>query len=488
MGQPRGDEGGGGVIPPVTTMLSIPTELLAKWTGGEWIVPPGATQPQAVSGVSNNSGSTPEGGLYVAIKGARLDGHSFVGDALSRGAAAALVSREWAAANAAECGAPLLAVDDTQAALSAAAAGWRRHVAPFIVGVTGSAGKTTVKEFTAAMLSGAAPTARTAGNFNNAVGLPLSLLAMDAGAKFGVFEIGTNHPGELAPLTGILAPDAAIVSSVGPVHIENYPSLDAIADEKATLPRGVPRGGFVVLEYGARYTERIASQCEARIVRVGLGVPDADFTAVEIDEEGGALRVVEKGAGDQTGHILRHGLPGRHQALNALMACAAARNAGATWEQIGDGLRNLSLPGMRWEKSELRGIRIVNDAYNANPLSMACALDTFAKEAAPRGRRWLALGDMLELGPVAEEAHRALGRKIAEGDWAGVVAVGPLSKWIADELCGGEKTARRFSGVVAAVPDAAAAGDFLRDHLRPGDALLLKASRGIALEKALARL
>ena len=469
-------------------MPAIPSDLLADWTNGKWLIPAGATLPHTLSGVSNNSGTVPQGGLYVAIKGARLDGHSFVADAVSHGAAAVLVSREWAGAHLAECGAPLLAVDDTQAALSTAAAGWRRHVAPFIVGVTGSAGKTTVKEFTAAMLSGADATARTTGNFNNAIGLPLSLLAMDGSARFGVFEIGTNHPGELAPLTQILAPDAAIVSSVGPVHIENYPSLDAIADEKATLPRGVPRDGFVVLEDGAPYTERIASQCDARVVRVGIGSPDADFNAVEIDAEGGALRVVEKGEGDTRGHLLRHGLPGRHQALNALMACAAARNAGATWEQIANGLGSLSLPGMRWEKSEIRGIRIVNDAYNANPLSMACALDTFAKEAAPSGRRWLALGDMLELGPVAEEAHRALGRKIAEGDWAGVVAVGPLSKWIADEIENGKKTARRFSGVVASVPDAAAAGDFLRAHLQPGDVLLLKASRGIALEKALARL
>ncbi len=469
-------------------MPALPSELLAKWTNGEWRIPGGGTIPQTIAGVSNNSGAVPQGGLYVALKGARLDGHSFVADAMAHGAAAALVTREWADAHAPECTAPLLAVDDTQAALSSAAAGWRRHVAPFIVGVTGSAGKTTVKEFTAAMLSGAAPTARTKENFNNAIGLPLSLLAMDESAKYGVFEIGTNHPGELAPLTGIMAPNAAIISSVGPVHIENYSGLDAIADEKATLPRGVPRDGFVVLEDGAQYTGRIASQCVARIVRVGIDSPDSDFNAIEIDSENGALRVVEKGEGNPEGHTLLHGLPGRHQALNALMACAAARNAGASWEQIASGLENLSLPGMRWEKSEINGVRIVNDAYNANPLSMACALDTFAREAAPSGRRWLALGDMLELGGAAEEAHRALGRKIAEGDWAGIVAVGPLSKWIADELGNGEKTARRFSGVVAAVPDAVSAGDFLRDHLRPGDALLLKASRGIALEKALTRL
>lgn len=462
--------------------MKIDSESLARWTGGSWRKASGAAVPQFLCGVSNNSSAVPRGGLYAALRGARLDGHEFVAAAAANGAAAAMTARGWSGAPIAPI--PLLEVDDTLAALSAAAAGWRRHVGAFIVGVTGSAGKTTVKELTAAMLSGAAPTARTMGNFNNNVGLPLSLLAMEEGTRFGVFEAGTNHPGELAPLAATMAPDAAIVSSVGPVHIENYPSLDAIAEEKSSLPRAVPATGFVVLEAGAQYTGFIASKCAARVVRVSLDDATADFFASEADFDEGTIRVVEGAVGGES-HLLRHGLPGRHQALNALMACAAARNAGATWDEISKGLESLSLPGMRWERSEIGGIRVVNDAYNANPISMGCALEAFAREPAPSGRRWLALGDMLELGDTAEGAHRALARKIAEGDWAGLVAVGPLSRWMADELSKEEKAARRFSGEIAVAPDSASAGEILRGLLKPGDALLLKASRGIAIERAL---
>ncbi|MGI6495610.1 MAG: UDP-N-acetylmuramoyl-tripeptide--D-alanyl-D-alanine ligase [Kiritimatiellia bacterium] len=454
-------------------MTLYPSDL-ARWTRGSWRVPVGTVLPESLSGVSNNSSAVPVGGLYVAIRGARLDGHAFVADAAAHGAAAALVARDWEGAASARI--PLLEVDDPVLALSDAAAGWRRAVDPFVVGVTGSAGKTTVKELAASMLGGAAPTARTFGNFNNAVGLPLSLLAMPEDSRFGVFEIGTSHPGELAPLARILAPDAAIVSSVGPVHIENYPNLDAIADEKATLPRGVPPEGFAVLEAGAPYTARIASQCACRIVLVGLECPGTDFNGVEMDGIEGSVRVIERG-GEPAGHRLHHGLPGRHQALNCLMACAAARRAGASWEAIQLGLKSLALPGMRWERSCVQGIHVVNDAYNANPISMACAIDAFATETAPSGRRWLALGDMLELGDTAESAHRALGAKIAEAPWAGLVAVGPLSAWTADEA-----RIRGFRGAILSVPTAAEAGPILRSRLAPGDALLLKASRGIGLE------
>ncbi len=458
-------------MPAETTYPCYTPEELADWTGGVWSHP-----PARLCGVCHDSQAVWPGCLYVALQGTRRDGHVFVAAALAAGAAAALVRQGWPSAP----DVPLLRVADPHAALTAAAAGYRRAVAPFVIGVTGSVGKTTVKELTFALLAAAAPAAATRGNWNNDVGLPLSLLAMPRATRYGVFELGTNHPGEIAPLARLLQPDAAVLTPIGPVHIENFGSVEAIADEKAELIRAVPPGGFVVLEAAAAHADRLRRRSVAHVVTVSLDSPAADFHAEAIDEVAGALTVVEGDGGAR--QALTHGRPGRHQALNVLLAVAAARSAHVSWPTLVDGLAAAALPPMRWERLAIGDLDVINDAYNANPLSMHCALSTFAAHAAP-GRRLLVLGDMRELGALAEAAHRELGRRVAAGPWQGLLAVGTLAAWIADEAvrCG-------FGGWIRCVPDAAAAGAVLAAETRPGDSLLLKASRGIGLERALGAL
>lgn len=446
-------------------------EEFARWCGGVW-----DGRAPRLHGVCHDSRRVSPGALYVALAGARRDGHDFVAASLAAGAAGAMVRQEWRPVAAAGR-LPLLRVDDPLCALTAAAAGYRRAVAPFVVGVTGSFGKTTVKEWTAALLAGAQPTAATPGNYNNAIGLPLSLLGMPRAARLGVFEIGTNHPGELAPLCRLLRPDAAIVTAIGPAHLEFFGSVAAIADEKAELLRALPAAGFAVLETGTPHFDYLRRQTAARIVTVSLGAADADYRAVVNDERTGAFALTERGA--RAARHLRLALPGRHQVLNALLAVAAARNCAVPWEAIEERLARLPRLHGRWEEMRIGGVDVIDDSYNASPETMEAALRTFAGLTTER-RRWLVLGEMRELGAAAEEAHAAVGSCVARTGGDLLVAVGPAGGWLAAAAL-----KAGFRGEIVRVADAAAAGALLAERARPGDRVLLKASRGVALERAL---
>ena len=454
--------------PDVPLPCFAPADL-AVWTGGEWEHP-----PAGLRGVVHDSQRVARGCLFVAVRGGRRDGHDFVAAALAAGAAAAMVARDWPAPGPL----PLLRVDDTRRALSAAGAGYRRALAPFVVGITGSVGKTTVKELTLALLAADRPAAGTRGNWNNDVGLPLSLLSMPAGTRAGAFEVGTNHPGEIAALCAVLQPDAAIVTGVGPVHIEFFGTVEAIAEEKADLVRAVPATGFAVLDGDAPRAEWMRRQARCRVLTVSLRAgAAADYTGADPDDAGGLVTVRERASGREA--RLSCARPGRHQALNLLLAVAAARAAGVSWERLPEGLARLGRLPMRWETVDLGAVRAINDAYNANPVSVRCALDTFARLPAPGGRV-LVLGDMLELGDAAEAAHREVGRQVAAGPWRALLAVGPLAPWIADEA-----RAAGFQGEIWRAANADAAGAVLARSLRSGETVLLKASRGVALERVL---
>ncbi|MBQ7666944.1 MAG: UDP-N-acetylmuramoyl-tripeptide--D-alanyl-D-alanine ligase, partial [Kiritimatiellae bacterium] len=379
-------------------------------------------------------------------------------------------------------GVPAVVVADTAAALRALAAGWRAKVAPRVLGVTGSVGKTTTKELAAHLLAAAGPVARTMGNFNNAIGLPLSILAMPQGTAFGVFEAGTNHPGEIAPLASLMRPDAAILTGVGPVHIGAFGSEERIADEKADLLRAVPPGGLCFLDAGGAHFERLRASCEGRRVVSVSTAPgtDADFCAVWMDEETGRFRVAERGGGETA--LLRAPRPGAHQILDSLLAIAAARRFGAvSWADVAARLETAPNARMRWEVSEEGGVRWINDAYNANPVSMKAAMATFIRTEAKARRRVLVLGDMGELGETLEEAlHREVGAAAAAANPDALICVGAKARWIAQEAAARGLPASRIS----TVGDAVQARDALRGLLKPGDAVLLKASRSVALEKA----
>ncbi|MBR1836144.1 MAG: UDP-N-acetylmuramoyl-tripeptide--D-alanyl-D-alanine ligase, partial [Kiritimatiellae bacterium] len=385
--------------------------------------------PRSFAGVCTDTRNLRPGCLFVALRGERFDGHAFAAAAVEGGAGAVVADR----AAALPPGLPVLRVADTCAALRDLAAGWRGFVAPKILGVTGSAGKTTTKELAAHLLGAAGSVAKTPGNFNNSVGLPLSLLAMPEGTAFGVFEAGTNHPGEIAPLAALMRPDAAVLVNVGPVHIGNFGSVDAIADEKADLLRAVPPSGTCVLDATGAHFAYLSRQCRGRVVSVSPdAATDADFKALEADPDSGDFTVFEAAAG--LAYRLHSPKPGIHQIGNALLALAAARTfGGVSPEEARERLRSAPNTGMRWEKTESGGAVWVNDAYNANPLSMRRAVETFAAMRCA-GRRVAVLGDMGELGSDEEEAlHRDVGSCVASSRGIDfLVCVGARAAWIAD--------------------------------------------------------
>lgn len=445
-----------------------PAEL-ASWSGGRWR----GALPPAVKGFAIDSRAVKPGDCFVALAGSRADGHDFLADARSRGAACALI-RADRGLDPQQIGLPLLEVPDTRRALTDLARGHRARLKGDFIAVTGSSGKTSVKELIADFLSRIGPTARTIGNWNNDLGVPLSLLSMAPSDRFGVFEVGMNHPGELDPLCALVCPVVSVVTCVGPVHIEFFDSEEDIAREKAAVVRALSPEGRAILPADDRWFNVLRSYARCPVTTVSM-MGEADYR-------------VESGAGNrfaitewQTGETvaLEAPLPGRHVRMNIGLAAAVARRFGVPWAEIVASVKAFRPPPMRWETVAAGGVVFVNDAYNANPLSMRAALEAFAEEGAGT-RRWLVLGGMRELGRHAPHYHREVGRAIASGPWEGAVFVGEEACWMAD----GAREAR-FAGFLATAPDAESAMDLLAGRLREGDRVLLKASRALRLERAI---
>ncbi len=456
------------------SLPQIQPEEAAQWTGGRWDGAPGA----ALRGVCTDTRSLTPGCLFIALKGARFDGHEFVAHAAKGGAAGAVVAEAWAPPS--RPALPLLRVAGTTDALMGMASAYRRKVGLRVVGVTGSAGKSTVKEMIGQILGASMPVAMTRGNWNNNIGLSLSLLAVAPASRIGVFEVGTNHPGEVAALCKILRPDWGVVTNVGPAHVEHFGTLDAIAKEKAELLRCLPSDGVAVLngDDAAHSTMRAACSCRAITISFSR---DADYRGEWVADSVREAILRETSTGET--FRISNRVPGRHNLMNAALAVAVARQQGHDWNAIAAGLALYHPLHMRWEERVLRGVRVINDAYNANPLSMRAALETFAAEPAS-GERWLTLGGMLELGRTQAMEHEALGRAVASGGWTGVLGVGELGRLI---LRGAEGAGMARHRMVWC-SDSREAASFLRQRLQPGDAVLLKASRGMRFEEIVEQL
>ncbi len=442
---------------------------LAAWSNGQWK----NSEPAGIRGVSTDTRSLKPDSLYVALRGPRFNGHDFVAQAFERGAAAALVT-----ANFAETGPqlhPLLCVPDTWQALGLIARGYRASLSTTLMAVTGSVGKTTVKEMLADMLSAAGPTSRTHGNWNNDVGLPLSLLDVEPENRFGVFELGMNHKGELAQLCAILKPSVGVITNVGPVHLEFFDSVRDIAMEKAIVFRCLPADGLAVLSRDDEWYEELIRSAPCPVVTTSLRKP-ADYSAHRIDKEQRRFTVKEAGSAEQVEMTLS--LPGEHMIRNALLAVAVARRMKVPWPDIQSALGNYVPLPMRWNRLQVKGVEIINDAYNANPMSMRAALDTFARMAIA-GRKWLVLGGMLELGVAEKSEHANIGTKIAGQKWAGLITVGRLGAYIAD----GAESEGFPADKIVRCPDHQAAARVLAERVKAGDILLLKASRGEKIEE-----
>lgn len=404
------------------------------------------------------------GMLYVALKGENTDGHRFVAAALKAGAALALVRRDWPAP--AEVDETRLArVDDPRLALGEIAREYRLTLGATVIGVTGSAGKTTVKEMTAAFLRASGRRVHaTAGNFNNDLGLPITILGCPADADFLVVEMGTNHPGEIARLVDIARPDVGLISSIGTAHIEFFKSQDGIAEEKGTLfarlglvGRAKSTGSFAVLaRENDRYTKLVGMS--------SVPVKTVSFA----DQEAAAF--AEK---------LERRLPGRHNVLNAMIAYGCAREFGASLDSCLAALDSFTLPGGRWRMVEKGGVTYFDDTYNANPTSMMAALETFAGIKAER--HLAVLGDMFELGEDSARFHREVGARAGSLPIDELVCVGESS---AREMAPAARGAGGSLRIQTAV-DAAAAAALVKPMVRPGDVVLVKASHGMHLDQVI---
>lgn len=437
--------------------------------------------PEKIQSVVHDTKRVSPGTLFVALRGMRFDGHDFVAQAAGAGAAAALVSR-MRVAELQGVGIPLLVVEDTAQALKELASGYRLQLGLAVVGVTGSTGKTTVKEMIACLLGGVLPTARTQGNWNNDIGLPLSILAIPPESQVAVLELGISHPGEMAPLCSIAKPDWGVITNVGPVHLEFFPSVEAIAREKGELLKSLPAHGIAVISRDMPHSEILRSCAPGRVITTSVhSDSEADYRLVMADGQTGVCKVEDRVDGGI--HAFHLPLPGQHNRSNALLAIAVARGFGITWDQIAASFSQFKGPPMRWERTEAGGVTFINDAYNANPVSMMAAIRTF-REMAVSGRKWLVLGDMLELGPSKVEEHLAVGRSLADTPWAGLITVGALGEHIA----AGALAAGISSDRVHAFETSDAGVEWLRNFIAPGDAVLVKASRGKHLDEVVVRL
>ncbi len=440
---------------------------LAVWSRGVWTSPPALP----LEGISTDTRTLQPGNVYVALKGESFDGHAFIEAAFDRGASAAIVETAWAAKG--HLKRPFLAVSDSKQALMSIARGYRATLPIRITAVTGSVGKTSVKEMAADVLARIDKTARTRGNWNNDIGTPLSILGVTPDAKLGVFEVGMNHPGELAPLCDMLKPTCGIITTIGPVHLEFFPSVEAIAVEKATVFASLPSHGMAVISKDEKYFDVVANYAKCRLLTTSLA-GDADYVARRF-EDSLSFTVEERATGETA--TFDSPLPGEYVVSNALLAIALGRAHGVAWADLVETIAAYKPLYLRWQAETRDGVEFINDAYNANPVSMRASIRAFGEHRVP-GLRWLVLAGMRELGATEEEEHRDLGRDLASGSWGGLVTVGKAGHWIGE----GAMAAGMKSGQVHSCMDAAGAAHRLRELVKPGDAVLLKASRGEHLE------
>ncbi len=421
-----------------------------------------------VTGWSTDTRTLLPGDLFFALRGPHHDGHDHVSAAFDRGAVAAVVDREIAAPG------PLLKVEDTLAALQRAAAWARAAWGGSVVGVTGSAGKTTTKDAIAHMLATKLAVGKTAGNYNNHVGVPLSILRLPEEARVAVIEIGMNHAGEIRDLSRIARPDIGVVTNVGYAHIEAFDSVDGIAAAKRELIESLPPDGIAVLNADDPRVNRFGAAFSGRVVRFGLSA-EADVRAedVEYSLEGVRFRV-----GDVS---FNSPVFGRHGVSNLLAGIAVAGLYGIPPEQLREAARTFTPAQMRGRLIERNGILIYDDCYNANPDAVKAMLDVLRDT--PALRRIAVLGEMLELGRWAEPLHRDIGRYAAMSGISVLVGIrGVARKMVDAAIEGGLATDAAFF-----FDDPESAGEQVSKMARRGDAILFKGSRGVHVERALER-
>jgi len=434
------------------------------------------------AGAASDSRLVVPGQLFFALPGERVDGFEFCAAAAQAGAAAVVVAAGRGRPPGCN-GIPVIAVSDPRRALGDLAAAVRKQFKGRVVGVTGSNGKTTTKELIAAALSSAGKVWRTQGNLNTDVGLPLTVLAATGKEDFWVLEMAMRAPGEIAYLAGIARPHAAVVTNVAAAHLGRLGSLDAVARAKGEIFGGLTPDGIAVLPIDEpRLEPALAKLPEARRWRFGFAGPASGPRFVRIMElvpAGAAGSIVRLSVGCEP-VVVRLPLAGEHNARNGAAALAVSHALGVRLLPACAALAGATLPPHRSQVLSLGGRTVLDDCYNANPTSMSAALRTLGGSVGLSGRAFAILGDMLELGDEATTLHQAVGREAVKSGLAGLAVVGSLGAQIA----AGASAAGLAAGRAIAFPDPEAAAQAVAGWSAPGDWILVKASRGMRLERA----
>ena len=428
--------------------------------------------------VCTDSRQVKTGDLFLALRGERFDGHDFLGAVVEKGAVAVVAERRSVPTDCWGCA--MIAVEDTRKALGQLASEYRKDFVLPVVAVGGSNGKTTTKELVASVLKQERVTLWSEASFNNDIGVPLTLLRLEESHQAAVLEVGTNHPGELQPLVKMTQPNYGVITSVGREHLEFFDDVAGVAREEGWLAELLPAGGKLFVNGDDEWASRAAERARAQVVRVGFAEGcDWRARAARLDTRGVTFQV--DGPEVEMSGEYRIQLLGRHQVVNALFAIAVGMELGLDRASVARGLAECRPPKMRMELWEFNGVRLLDDAYNANADSMLVALQTL-RDLPCKGRRVAVLGDMAELGAHSESAHEEVGRRVVELGVDQLFAVGKMAPVTA--------RAARGAGLnrVFEFADVETAASAVKSFVKAGDVVLLKASRATRIERIAARL
>jgi UDP-N-acetylmuramoyl-tripeptide--D-alanyl-D-alanine ligase len=438
----------------------------------------GARPGLRIARVGTDSRGLAPGDLFVCLRGPNFDGHRFAAEAARRGAAAVL--GEGGVLAGVELPCPRVLVSDSRRALGQLAAAHRRRFAIPVVAVAGSNGKTTTKELAATVLRQQLRTLASPASFNNDIGLPLTLLELDSSHQAAVVEVGTNHPGELAPLLEIAQPTHGILTRLGREHLEFFGDLDGVVLEEGALAACLPASGVLVLAGDGPGVAQVRGRAQARLTQVGSAAA-SDWQLLSVRMDGAGTRFSVRAPHDRFDGEYRMRLLGRHQAENALLALALGAELGLDRATLDRGLAAAWPARRRLQLSAVAGVSVLDDSYNANPDSMLAALATLGAMACP-GRRVAVLGDMGELGAHAPAAHQEIGGAVAA---AGIDALFAVGRWAGQLAAGARAAGLAGCECFATAAEAAAA---LPGRVGPGDLVLVKASRTTGLDVVADRL
>ncbi|MCO5052996.1 MAG: UDP-N-acetylmuramoyl-tripeptide--D-alanyl-D-alanine ligase [Verrucomicrobiae bacterium] len=425
------------------------------------------------SRINTDSRSAQAGDLFIALKGEHFDGHNYLNEVVQKGAAAVLVESGQGTPTLPDC--VVIQVANTRQAYGQIGMAYRKKFSLPVIAVGGSNGKTTTKELIAAVLRQRLHTLWSEASFNNDIGVPATLLRLDRAHQVAILEVGTNHPGELAGLVELVKPRYGVITNIGREHLEFFGNLAGVAEEEGALAEALPADGRLFLNGDDEWSAALIRRTRAAITRVGAG-PDCDWrvSAVKFESDGTSFTVTAPEP--QFSGSYRIGLLGRHQVSNALFAIALGAEFGLSCAEIARGLADCVPAKMRLQRYEAGGVQVLDDAYNANADSMIAALRVL-QELPCAGRRVAVLGDMAELGVERENAHAEVGRYAAELGVEQLIAVG--------EMAGVMGQAARHAGLgrVIELANVEAAAAAIKSFLKPGDTVLLKASRSTRLER-----